>query len=555
MNLETVIEKHALKNAIDHDGKANAKAVFPKVISEFPEVKNQVKEVMQKIELILKNVNKLGDGDQKIKLLKIDPSMLEKRKPEIKELKLENVQGKVVMRYAPNPNAGMHIGNARAALLNDFFVKKYGGKFILRYDDTDPKNENKKPNKQAYKQIENDLNWLGVEISEIQYASKRLGKYYTIFEELIKKSKAYICTCESEEWKDLRRTGAACTCRSNSIYENKRKWNMMLFGDFKQGTAVARLKTDMKFRDPAQRDWVCFRIVNKPNHPITKNKHTVWPLLDFASAVDDHDFGVTHILRGQDLVISERRQNWLYSYLHWNYPLVITYGHMGVEGAGTFSKSLMSKGITKKKYSGWNDPQLPMITSYARRGFHPESIKKMIIEIGLTGGKINISEDMLSSYNKKIIDHDAKRYFFVKNHQRHLMKDVNQEITVPNHPTNPTLGERKINVKGKVYISKDDVQFLKKTVDCRLIDFANVKLVKKGELKLSTRQEIKKEMQKIQWVSSGEKCEVINKEKVVKGLVEESVLKEKIGTVMQFVRYGFVRLDKKKPLTFVFAHK
>ena len=555
MTLRTVIEKHALKNAIDHGGKANAKAVFPKIISEFPEVKNQVKEVMQQIEQTIKQVNRLGDGDQRIKLLKIDPSMLEKKKPEIRELKLENVQGKVVMRYAPNPNAGMHIGNARAALLNDFFVKKYGGKFILRYDDTDPKNENKKPTKQAYKQIQNDLKWLGVEIHEIQHASKRLTKYYSIFEELIKKSKAYICTCDSEEWKELRRTGAACVCRSNSIYENKRKWSMMLFGDFKQGTAVARLKTDMKFRDPAQRDWVCFRIINKPNHPITKNKHVVWPLLDFASAVDDHDFSVTHILRGQDLVISERRQKWLYSYLHWTYPLTITYGHLGVEGAGTFSKSLMRRGIRKGKYSGWNDPQLPMIAAYERKGFQPEAIRKMIIEAGLTGGKINISEDMLSAYNKKIIDHDAKRYFFVKTPQRQLMKDVKQELIIPNHPTNAALGERKILVKGKVYISKEDVPFLKKTVDCRLIDFANVKLIQKGKIKLSTRQEIKKEMQKIQWVSAGEKCEVIRKGKVVKGLVEESVLKEKIGTVMQFVRYGFVRLDKKKPLTFVFAHK
>ena len=241
--------------------------------------------------------------------------------------------------------------------------------------------------------------------------------------------------------------------------------------------------------------------------------------------------------------------------MHWEYPTTITYGHLGMEGAGTFSKSLMRKGIAKGKYSGWDDPQLPMISSYARKGFQPEAIRKMIIDAGITGGKINLSEEMLSAYNKKIVDHDAKRFFFVKNSQRQIMKNVKQEIIVPNHPTNPATGERKIFVKGKLYISKEDVPFLKKTVDCRLIDFANVKLVKKGEIKLSTRQEIKKEMQKIQWVSEGEKCEIIKKGKTIKGLVETSVLKEKIGTVMQFVRHGFVRFDKKKPLTFIYAHK
>ena len=135
------------------------------------------------------------------------------------------------------------------------------------------------------------------------------------------------------------------------------------------------------------------------------------------------------------------------------------------------------------------------------------------------------------------------------------MKKVKHELTIPNHPTNPELGERKVIVNGKVYISKNDVQFLKRTVDCRLMDFANVRLLKKWEIRLSSNQDIKKNVQKIQWVSKGEKCEIINKNKVVKGFVEEEALNEKIGTIVQFVRYGFVRLDKKKPLTFVFTHK
>jgi glutamyl-tRNA synthetase len=555
MNLNTIIEKHVLKNALEHKGKANSKAVFSRVVGESPEVKSKVEEVMRQIELTIKNVNKLTLSEQEIKLLKIDPSMLEDEEAEIRELKLEDVKGKVVMRYAPNPNAGMHIGNARAGILNDFFVKKYGGEFILRYDDTDPKNDNRKPNKQSYKQIKEDLEWLGVEIHKTSYASKRLPRYYKIFEELVKRGKGYVCTCNAEDWQELRRVGVACPCRSNSIYENKRKWSMMLFGDFKQGTAVARLKTDMKFSDPAQRDWVCLRIIDKPSHPITKNKYKVWPMLDFASAVDDKDHGVTHILRGQDLVISEKRQKWLYNYLHWEYPETTTYGHLGLEGAGTFSKSLMRKGIRKGKYSGWDDPQLPMIASYKRRGFHPDSIRKMILDNGLTGGKVNLSEQMLAAYNKKIIDANSKRYFFVEKPQRLVLKGVNQEVLIPNHPTNSSLGERKVVVKGSVHVARDDLQFLKRTSDCRLMELANVRLLKRWEAKLSSDQSVKADVQKIQWVSKGKRCEVIKKSKIIKGLVDGEVLKENIGTIVQFVRFGFVRLDKKTPLRFVFSHK
>ncbi len=554
MDLERIIEKHTLKNAIEHKGKADASAVFGRVVSEAPEAKGNVEEVMQKIELSIKSINHLSEGEQKIKLLKIDPSMLEEKPAEIKELKLEGVKGSVTMRYAPNPNGPMHVGHARVAVLNDFFVKKYGGRFVLRYDDTDPKNENKKPIKEAYKMIKEDLEWLGVVVSDIQYASKRFERYYEVFEDLLKNGKAYVCTCEADEWAEMRKVGIACSCRSNSIYENTRKWKMMVFGDFKQETAVGRLKTDMKWKDPAERDWVCFRIIEKPNHPITKNKYYAWPLLDFASAIDDHDFGTTHILRGQDLAISERRQKWLYNYLHWNYPKTITIGHLGVD-VGKISKSAIVRGIKEGKYSGWDDPQLPMLRAYRRRGFHPEAISKMIIDNGLTGGKVNVSEDILASYNKKIIDSESKRYFFVENPKRLLLKGVKQEVIIQNHPSNAALGERKVAIEGKVYISSDDTQFLKKTVDCRLIDLANVKLVNPGEAKLSSNQDLKKESHKIQWVSKGEKCELMLRDKTVSGMVEKEALNEKIGTVMQFVRIGFVRLDSKKPLRFVFAHK
>jgi len=556
--MDTVIEKYCLKNALDHQGKANVKAVFSKIVIEIPEAKKNVKKWMKKVEQVVKKINRLSLVEQTEKLEELAPELLIKHVEKKKELELPNVKGRVIMRYAPNPNAGMHIGNARAALLNDYFVKKYGGTFILRYDDTDPKNEKKKPNKQAYKQIKKDLEWLGVKIGRVEYASKRLKRYYEVFDQLLKKNKAYVCTCDPESWRERKRNGIACPCRYQSIYENRRKWKMMLFGDYKEGQAVARIKTNIKYKDPAQRDWACFRIVDKPNHPITRNKFIVWPLLDFASAVDDYDHKTTHILRGQDLKISELRQKWLYNYMHWTYPITITYGHLGFETGSTFSKSQMREGISSGKYSGWDDPQLPMLASYKRRGFMPEAIRQIILDQGITGGKINLSEDALIAANKSLIDFITPRYNFVPNPHRVELKNVPvKNVTFHNHPTNKDLGVRTITISKYAYISGDDVKNLRRGVVVRLKDFGNFKVITKKVLKYYSNQDILKNISKIQWVSGKPaKVEVLmpNGDKV-SGYGESVLKKMKLGKLCQFVRFGFVRKDSNKPLTFVFGHK
>lgn len=558
MDLEDSIEKYALKNAVEHKGIAQAGAVFSKLVTEHPDVRENIEFTMKLIEEKVKEINKMGISSQKIRLLKIDSHALDKKETQKKELTLPNVKGKVTMRYAPNPNAGMHIGNARVAILNDYFVKKYGGTFILRFDDTDPKNESKKPAKGAYNQIRDDLQFLGIEIHKESYASRRLDMYYEYFEELLRKGKAYICTCEAEDWQERRKAGIACNCRMNSIYENKRKWVMMLKHDFEEGQAVARIKTDMKYKDPAQRDWVAFRIINKPEHAVTKNQYTVWPMLDFASAIDDYELNVTHILRGQDLKISELRQKWIYDYFSWAYPTTLTIGHMGFEGAGKISKSEIKTGIDAGKYSGWDDPQLPMIASYKRRGFNPESIRKLIMDTGLTGGKISVSEEMLASNNKELIDFTTPRYHFVKKPKKVKIEGLtNNETTIPKHPTNTELGERKVKLTSVFYIDPDDFEKIQKTKKTRLIDIGNVVKKSDNTLEIKGTQEVDHEMPKIHWVNyKGLKCEILMpNDRNIAGLVEEDAAKEKIGTVMQFVRFGFVKLDKKMPLTFVFAHR
>jgi len=437
-------------------------------------------------------------------------------------------------------------------------VQKYGGTFILRYDDTDPKNENKRPVKEAYTQLQKDLDWLRVYVHKESRASARLDRYYHVMAGLLKKNRAYVCTCDAAEWRERRGAGVACPCRMQSIYENERKWSLMLSAELKEGHAVVRIKTDMKYKDPAQRDWVAFRIIDKPNHAMTKNKFTVWPLLDFASAIDDHDFGVTHILRGQDLAISTLRQKWVYTYLGWDYPTTITLGHMGFVGPGTFSKSLIREGIEKGIYTGWDDPQLPMIASYERRGFHPNAIRKLIIDAGVTGGKISLSEEMLAAHDKDLIDSETKRYFFVKDQTRAKVEGLEDisEVTIQNHPTNEALGSRKVNVASTLYLNREDLANIKKSKKTRLMNIGNV--VKKDAKTLAIKGDISvlHNLQKIQWVNhEGKKCVVLMADgTTIEGIAELAAAKEKIGTTLQFVRFGFVRLDKKTPLTFVYAH-
>ncbi len=555
--MDELLLKLVLRNSVLHSGRADTNAVFSSLVHVKPDSKKDIKSTLLRIEQAIEEVNKMPLSEQKEKLIELDPTALERKEAEHKDLILPNVKGQVIVRYAPNPNAGMHIGNARAALLNDYFVKKYNGTFILRYDDTDPKHENKKPRKEAYKQVREDLAWLGVKIHKEAYASKRLDRYYELFGQLLKKGKAYICTCEAEEWRELKKQGISCSCRMQSIYENNRKWQMMLFGDYSEGQAVARIKTDIKYKDPAQRDWGAFRIINKPNHPITKDKYLVWPMLDFASAVDDYDFKVTHILRGQELKISELRQKWLYNYMNWTYPIVLTYGNLGFESGGKYSKSKMMEGIKNGEYEGWDDPRLPMIVSYKRRGFQPEAIRKVILDIGITGGKITLEESVLAAANKELIDSISKRYHFIKKPVKITFKEaVTREITLPNHPTNEKLGKRIQTIKEYVYIDGEDIKHFSKDRIVRLIGVGNYKL-KNRQLILTKNQEVSHKLQKVHWLSrKNTKCQILMPTgEMLTGFAEEGIGNEKIGTTFQFIRFGYVRLDKKIPLTFIFTHK
>jgi len=158
----------------------------------------------------------------------------------------------------------------------------------------------------------------------VRYSSKNFDKYIEYAEKLIEMQKAYVCRCSPEEGSDYRSKGEACPHRDRSVEKNMEEWQGMKDGSVKEGAATLKIKTDLDHKNPAVRDFVAFRIIDNPDHPITEDKYRVWPMLDLAGALEDHFMGTTHIVRGKDLRASTKRQKYVYDYFGWEYPILDT---------------------------------------------------------------------------------------------------------------------------------------------------------------------------------------------------------------------------------------
>ncbi|MCK4809206.1 MAG: glutamate--tRNA ligase, partial [Candidatus Aenigmarchaeota archaeon] len=286
----------ALINAARFDGKANPKALLGSLLAEFPDYRKNIQELQQIINDTVKDINSMVPEDQKQEIASGNIKQKEKKEKRTGLPELKNaVKGKVIMRFEPSPSGPLHIGHAFPLILNSEYCRMYNGKMILRISDTNAKNIYPP----AYKMIEEDARWLsGNKIDSVIIQSDRMELYYKTIETLIDKNHAYVCTCNPEDFKKLIDKKIACPCRNKNPEDNLKRWKMMFKG-YKEGDAVVRIKTDIKHKNPAVRDWPAFRISEEP-HPRTKNKYRVWPLMNFAVAVDDHDLNLTHIIKGKD---------------------------------------------------------------------------------------------------------------------------------------------------------------------------------------------------------------------------------------------------------------
>ncbi|WP_297418503.1 glutamate--tRNA ligase [Thermococcus sp.] len=571
MEVETLVWKYALVNAYTHRGKANPKAVIGKVLGENPELRPRAKEIIPLVNDVIEKVNSLSLEEQGAKLREIYPGFFEAKKEKKEEKKSlqplpKAKKGKVVTRFAPNPDGAFHLGNARAAILSHEYARLYGGKFILRFDDTDPKV--KRPEPRFYEWIKEDLEWLGFKVDEVHIASDRIELYYDYAEKLIRGDKAYVCTCPPEKFRELRDKGIACPHRDEPPEVQLERWRKMLNGEYREGEAVVRIKTDLKHPNPAVRDWPALRIIDNANHPRVGNKYRVWPLYNFASAIDDHELGVTHIFRGQEHAENETRQRYLYDYFGWEYPVTVHHGRLSIEGV-ILSKSKTRKGIEEGKYLGWDDPRLGTIRALKRRGIRPEAIRELIIEVGLKRSDTTISWDNLAAINRRIVEPIANRYFFVADPVPMYIEGA-KEFTaeIPLHPDYPERGTRKLRFKPNdpVYVSKDDIRLFGPGNFVRLKDLFNVEILEVKEEGIRARfQGVDYETAKknhwrmVHWVTEGKPCEVLvpeGDELLVRRGLLESDAKVKVDDIVQFERFGFVRIDDvSEKVVAVFAHR
>jgi glutamyl-tRNA synthetase len=559
-----------------------------------PQFRRKVKEVAPIINEIIQDVNGLSLEQQREIVEKEWPEALVEEKNEEKKLlpPLPNAEkyDQVVTRFSPNPDFVLHLGSARAIILSYDYAKIYKGLFYLRFEDTDSKT--KKPKLKFYDAIRDDLEWLSCKWDAEFIQSDRLQIYYEHAEKILKGGGAYVCTCRREEFHEKMKASQSCPCRDLTVDENLLRWNHMLDGTYGEGEAVVRIKTELNHPNPAVRDWPALRIIDtkKYPHPRVGSKYQVWPLYNFSTGIDDHLMGITHIIRGKEHLTNEARQKYMYQHFCWQYPETIHYGRLKITGA-SLSKSEIVRGLNQGDYKSWDDPRLATLAALRKRGITPKAIHSLMIDVGPKPQDVVLSWKNLYAYNRKIVDPTAKRYFFVSDPRVLVVENVPHEFTaeITLHPDHPEMGVRKFEIKpiegiAGFLISEDDLDSIESKRAIRFMDLFNFRVedVERNGEREAVRAiflgEPYKEAKKLgapliqwiptqwipseyedQWVISwnGIQSEVMMPDgSTVRGFAEDACRELKPNEIIQFQRFGFVRVDSiDEKLILYFAHR
>lgn len=598
--IKDLILKYGLENAIHHNGTANDKAVMQKIMATHADLRKHSKKIMDFVEEIIPTLNELSLDIQIEKLTKIAPELLERKVIERKARELPPLKdaenGKVVTRYAPEPNGEMHLGHAYTAFFAHYYANRYDGNFILRFEDTNPKQE-----RIEFMEAHRDsLDWLGLNPDKEVVVSNDIPIFYEKAEELIKKGHAYTCTCAVDVMRDLRSQMKLCDHAKKKPEAIMKEWEKMLKGGYEEGEIVLRLRGDMQSQNAVMRDPAILTI-RKDSHCIQKRKYNVWPLYDFANAIEDKICGITHIGRSAEFDSRIELQNKIRELLGLlPHPYIFHYARFNVIGSPASKRKIIPL-VEEGKVEGWDDIRLVTIKGLKKRGIVPETIKQIATEVGMTPQPTNIDWSLISATNRKIIDLGSNRYFFVPDPVILFVVGLSEKRVrdIPLHPDDPKRGSRKIETGYFFFIPRSDYDNLKNGQEFRLKDLYNVKIINKkadlnseknlpkmsAELKKLLKKypthliteytdEVLKPGPKIQWVIADSLNtidvqvkvpdvlfidDVFNENslKIVDGIGEKAVASLKVDDLVQFERFGFVRIDRieKNKLFVNLAHK
>jgi len=563
-DIKQLARKIALLNAIKHEGKADTGAVVGRILGEKPELKPKARDVMKLAAEIVKEVNGYTFAQQRSIVEENWPELLAEER--VKEEKIlpplpnREKYGIIVTRFSPNPDCALHLGSIRAIILSHDYARMYKGKFILRFEDTDPRL--KKSVLEYYDLIREDIRWLGCEWDQEFIQSDRIPIYYEHAEKLLKIGGAYVCTCKKEDFSKKVLASQPCPCRDLPTDEHLARWKRMLNGTFSEGDAIVRVKTDLTHPNPAVRDWPALRIIDteRSPHPRVGSRYRVWPLYNFACGVDDYSMGITHIIRGKEHVTNTVRQQYMYSHFGWSYPEAIHYGRLKIAGAA-LSKSKIIRALAEGLAKDFSDPRLGTLIALRRRGITSEALRKIVIDVGPRPVDATLSWDNIYAYNRKIVDLRANRYFYVEDPVLISVNGVSRAYTSKPllHPSDPQRGHRTLVVKpinneARLLISEKDLASLKAGQVIRFMELFNVTVEKiaKDGVEASFHSEPYDEARKlnaslIHWLPEFGNLRVnvvMPTAEISEGVGEQGLKQEGKDQIVQLTRFGFGRIDE-----------
>ena len=381
-----------------------------------------------------------------------------------KDIRENKNNAQVVTRFPPEPNGFLHIGHAKSICLNFGLAQTYQGRCHLRFDDTNPSTEDIL----FMKAIEEDVHWLGFDWGEhLYYASDYFEKLYHYAIELIKLGKAYVCSLNPDQIREYRGTltepGRPSPYRNRTIEENLDLFNRMRTGEFADGTQVLRAKIDMNSPNLNMRDPVIYRI-KKMDHPRTGDKWCIYPMYDFTHCLSDALEGITHSICTLEFEDHRPLYDWVLDELETeSHPQQIEFARLNLTYT-VMSKRKLKKLVEEHYVDGWDDPRMPTISGLKRRGYTPEAIRGFCERIGVTKKDSCIDMVFLENCIRDDLNKRVPRIMCVLNPIRVVIENylVGQsgvqveELEAPNHPSDPSMGSRRISFGRELFIEQED---------------------------------------------------------------------------------------------------
>lgn len=367
--------------------------------------------------------------------------------------------GRVHTRFPPEPNGYLHIGHAKSICLNYGIARDFNGKFNLRFDDTNPTKE-----EQEYvDSIIEDVKWLGADFEDrIFYASDYFDQMYEYALRLIKKGKAYVDDLDPDTMKDYRGTvnepGRESPFRNRSVEENLELFERMRKGEFKEGEKVLRAKIDMSSPNMLLRDPVMYRILHASHHR-TGDKWCIYPTYDWAHGLEDSIEGITHSICTLEFEVHRPLYDWFLDELEIYHPQQIEFARLNLSYT-VMSKRKLLELVQNGVVDGWDDPRMPTISGYRRRGYTPEAIWNFAEIIGVAKRDALTDISLLEFAIREDLNKNARRAMAVLNPVKVVLTNYPESkseiLEAVNNPEKPAEGKRPISFSREIYIERDD---------------------------------------------------------------------------------------------------